>query len=69
MIYILEKASEYQNNWDYTFLIVALIAIFIGTVLTVSKTFKSKDKIVKEQEKIMHDEKVLDDQSILLKKK
>ena len=69
MIYILEKASEYQNNWDYTFLIVALIAIFIETVLTVSKTFKSKDKIVKEQEKIMHDEKVLDDPSILLKKK
>ena len=69
MIYFLEKASEYQNNWDYTFLIVALISIFIGTVLTISKTRKSKSMIIKEQEKIMHDEKVLDDPEILLKKK
>ena len=41
MLYILEKASEYKNDWDYTFLVVALIAIGIGAVITITKTFKS----------------------------
>ena len=25
--------AEYQNNWNYTFVIVAIIAIIIGSIL------------------------------------
>ena len=38
MIYILEK---FNDTWNYTFLIVALIAIGIGTILTMRKMKKT----------------------------
>lgn len=69
MLNILEKASEYNDTWNYTFLIVAIIAIIIGTILTVYKILKSDDISNKERIKLLHDEKVLDDPESLLKKK
>lgn len=69
LVYVLEKVNEYNNSWDNSFLIVALIAILIGAVLTFRKTFKSEKRIKKERELTLHDEKILDDPESILKKK
>jgi len=68
MLYILEKTSEYSDSWDYTFLIVAIIAIAIGTVMTIHKRSKYKN-IVQNKEELSHDRKILDDPESILKKK
>jgi len=69
MFNILDKASDYSNNWNYTFLIVALIAILIGAIMTAIKVFKRRSRIEAESKKLLHNEKVLDDPESLLKRK
>lgn len=56
MLNILEQAGNWSDNWKYTFLIVALIAIMIGTFLTISKIIKSNDDSGKKHIKSMYDE-------------
>lgn len=56
MLNILEQASNWSDNWKYTFLIVALIAIMIGTFLTISKIIKSNDDSGKKHIKSIHNE-------------
>lgn len=69
MFNILDKASEYSNGWNYTFLVVALIAIFIGAIMTAIKVLKRRSRIEAESKKLLHNEKVLDDPESLLKRK
>lgn len=69
MLNILEKTSGFDDTWNYTFLIVAIVAIVIGTIITVYKILKSDDISNRERIKLLHDEKVLDDPESLLKKK
>ena len=45
-MFILE---EYQNTWNYTFIIVAIIAIMIGAVLKYRKAKKNRLKIRRDK--------------------
>ena len=65
MLNILEQAGNWSDNWKYTFLIVALIAIMIGTFLTISKIIKSNDDSGKKHIKSMYNES----ETVIKKKK
>ena len=69
MLEFLEKTSQYNDAWNYSFLLVAIVAIIIGTILTVYKIIKSDDIQTMERQKILKDETVLDNPESLLKKK
>ncbi len=58
-----------QENFNKLFLIIFISAVVIGAVITCIKIFGRDRKINKIQEKIMHDENVLDDESSIIKKK
>ena len=57
---------EIFNIW---YLVVFIIAIIIATVITCIKTFGRDKKIEKITDELRHDEKVLDDESSIIKKK
>lgn len=40
--------EEFTNSWNYTFIILALIAIAIGTILTIRKMNKEEKKADKK---------------------
>jgi len=65
MLNILEQAGNWSDNWKYTFLIVALIAIMIGTFLTISKIIKSNNDSGKKRIKSMYNES----ETVIKKKK
>ena len=70
MLYFLEEAGNWSNNWNYTFLIVALIAIMIGTYLTISKIIKGNEDNSKNHIKsVYHDKNGIKDSETILKKK
>lgn len=43
MIYLLDKtnANDYSNVWNYTFIVVAIVAILIGAAFTYKKLKKA----------------------------
>ena len=65
MLNILEQVGNWSDNWKYTFLIVALIAIMIGTFLTISKIIKSNNDSGKKRIKSMYNES----ETVIKKKK
>ena len=58
-----------QENFNNLFLIIFIGAIIIGALITCIKIFGRDKRINKIQEKMMHDENVLDDESSIIKKK
>ena len=58
-----------MESFNIWYLIVFIIAIIIATIITCIKTFGRDKKINKINEELKHDEKVLDDESSILKKK
>ena len=58
-----------MESFNIWYLIVFIIAIIIATIITCIKTFGRDKKIDKITEELRHDEKVLDDESSILKKK
>ena len=58
-----------MESFNIWYLVVFILAIIIATVITCIKTFGRDKKIDKINEEIKHDEKVLDDESSILKKK
>ena len=57
---------ETFNIW---YLVIFIMAVLIATIITSVKTFGRDKKINKINEEIKHDEKVLDDESSILKKR
>ena len=58
-----------MENFNIWYLVVFIIAIIIATVITCIKIFGRDKKIEKITEELRHDEKVLDDESSIIKKK
>lgn len=58
-----------MESFNIWYLVIFFIAIIIATVITCIKTFGRDKKINKINEDLMHNEKVLDDESSILKKK
>ncbi len=58
-----------MENFNIWYLVVFILAIIIATIITCIKTFGRDKKIDKINEEIKHDEKVLDDETSILKKK
>ena len=58
-----------MESFNIWYLIIFIIAIIFATVITCIKTFGRDKKIDKINEELKHDEKVLDDESSILKKK
>ena len=57
------------ESFNKVFLLIFIGAILIGAVITCIKIFGRDKRINKIQDKISHDENVLDDESSILKKK
>ena len=58
-----------MENFNIWYLVVFILAIIIANIITCIKTFGRDKKIDKINEEIKHDEKVLDDETSILKKK
>ena len=58
-----------QESFNKVFLIIFIGAILIGALITCIKIFGRDKRINKIQDKISHNENVLDDESSILKKK
>ena len=58
-----------MESFNIWYLVIFIIAIIIATVITCIKTFGRDKKINKINDDLMHNEKVLDDESSILKKK
>ena len=57
------------ETYNKTFLLIFIAAIIIGAIITCIKIFGRDRKINKIQDKMLHDEKILDDESQIIKKK
>jgi len=57
------------ESFNKVFLIIFIGAILIGALITCIKIFGRDKRINKIQDKISHDENVLNDESSILKKK
>ncbi len=59
-------ATETFNLW---YILIFVSAVMLATIITCIKTFGRDKKINKINEELMHDEKVLDDETTIIKKK
>ena len=58
-----------NDEFNKLFLLVFVGVTVIATLITCIKIFGRNKKIEKQNEKIMHDEKFLDDETSIIKKK
>jgi hypothetical protein len=58
-----------NEDFNKLFLLIFIGAVVISAIITCIKIFGKDKKVERDNEKLMHDENVLDDETTIIKKK